>query len=196
MSTRKLLLVHGAGATRRSWAYFSERIGLPVDYLEYDVTDPFEKILEGCMAVAKRAGAYGIVGHSFGGVVAWHVASRVPSLRKGVSIASPWGGSGYADAVEAMTLGMLPTSFFSNVRRQARHLVEPRTKAPPVPWMNVVTTRGSIARVEPNDGVVTVRSQRSLFAGGDDVETVLRESHSEVLLTEDLPALVDWFVRD
>lgn len=194
--TRKLLLVHGAGATPRSWAYFAEKIGADHEFLEYDATAPFSSILEKCRARAEESGAYGIVGHSFGGVVAWHVAASTGSIRKGVSVSSPWGGSRYADALEVMTLGTLPTSFFSNVRRQARHLVEPRTGTPPVPWLNVVTTRGTINTVEPNDGVVTVRSQRSLFRGPDDIEMTLRESHSEVLLTPDLPALVGWFVRD
>lgn len=196
MSTRieRILLVHGAGATPLSWRYLAERVGIPCDFLSYDVHSPFDSIVDQAAAAIRENRITAVVGHSFGGVVAWHAARICPMVRRGASVSSPWGGTAYGDFLEAVTLGTLPTRFFQNVARDSRHLREPREVATGTPWMNVVTTRAPFFSTIPNDGVVTVRSQRSIKPSPILVEETIDESHSEVLLTDELVELVRGFV--
>ena len=190
----KLLLIHGAGASSVSWRTFETLVGHPCDVFSYDVNRPFEHILTECVKKIDAVLARCLVGHSFGGIIAWHAANIHDMIACGISVAAPWGGSVYADVMEAATLGWLPSRFFQNVGRSSHHSVIPRTQPSRVPWMNVVTTRGIIGSVE-NDGVLTVPNQDSLYRGDNVLRVPVKHNHSEVLHTDELAMTASSFVR-
>lgn len=189
----RVLLIHGAGASSISWRHVRSRSEHETHTFDYDVTQPFGKILLDCLDRIEEVEAEAVVGHSFGGVVAWHAADCTEQVVCGVSVASPWAGSVYAQIVEACTLGLLPTRFFSNVMRDSIHSRAPRERPVPVPWMNLVTTKGVVG-IGENDGILTTSSQRSLYHDHQLLEIDMHYSHSEILLSDELPATIDSFV--
>lgn len=191
----RLLLIHGAGASSLSWRAFRARVGIPCETFDYDVSRPFDHLLYDLLEEVDRTGATAVVGHSFGGILAWHAADECQQIRWGASVSSPWGGSRYSDIVETSTLGLLPTRFFSNIMRSSRHSRACRERPCRVPWLNVVTTKG-IAGIGKNDGVLTVASQDALYASDSWVMRIeAHYSHTEVLFTDDLPDYVGAFAR-
>lgn len=190
----RVLLIHGAGSSSICWKYFRDRLKAESFTYDYDVTDSFGKILMGALDRADEVEADAVVGHSFGGVIGWHLADCSEDIVCGSSIASPWGGSLYAEMVEMCTLGLLPTRFFGNIMRGSLHSKAARERPVPVPWMNVVTTKGVIG-IGQNDGVLTTTSQDSLYRNDQVLRVEMHNSHSEVLFTEDLPQYVDGFVN-
>lgn len=184
-------LIHGAGASPLSLATLRRNLeGSRTVCFSYDATDPFSSILDRCVAELRASRCDVVVGHSFGGVLAWHAGQEVGHVLSGCSVATPWGGFIYADVIDWLTLGGLPNQFFSNISRFGPHLVRPRTSPSRTPWLNVVTTRGAINRFPPNDGVVTVSSQRSIHQGSTLSTVEIDESHSEVLQTDELAQLL------
>ncbi len=177
----KILLVHGAGATELSWESVSRHFPNCVKPT-YSILDNFKKIMSDVESSLNDQDTYVVVGHSFGGIVAYHLAQKYPNIRKGISIATPWGGSTMAQLGSYV---WLDNQFFKNVGRYENHIKITRTKAVPVPWLNIITVRGIFGN--SNDGVVTVASQRELYHENVYYYEV-PYSHNEVLMA---PYLVD-----
>lgn len=186
----RICLVHGAGATPLSWKSFQRDLGLETVTATYDVNDRFSTILERVGETAKDCDV--VVGHSFGGIIAWHLA-KGQSLKAGVSIAAPWGGSAMADVADLLTGALGLTSFFKNVGKNQPHMSITRKEPPAVPWLNVAATRGIFSGTE-NDGVISVESQEALCITGCSMAR-LRHSHNEILHSDELPRLVRRFLR-
>ena len=191
----RALLVHGAGASPLFWRVFQETTSLDTTTFSYDVaSEDFESISRRCASAALSRGCDFIVGHSFGGVVAWRAAELCPSVVSCASISSPWGGSTYCDVVDFLTVGAYPNRFFSNVARSSPHLIRTRLTPPPRPWLNVVTNKNPLHAHPPNDGVLTVRSQESLYVDERVSRVYLPFGHTEVLLTPQVVEAVDPFL--
>jgi pimeloyl-ACP methyl ester carboxylesterase len=185
------LLVHGAGASPLSFTTIRSKIEDTAAF-SYDVNRPFNDIVVDCIHAARVHKADRIVGHSFGGLVAWHAACAIP-FEKGVSIASPWKGNWFSDVTEAMCLGIYPTHFLKNTSAKAKHAIVPRHKPAPCQWLNVIATRPGIFPWPPNDGVVTVESQEALCLGNSALRRI-HHSHTEVLHSEELVAVLREFL--
>ena len=191
----RALLIHGAGASPLFWRVFQDSVDLETVLFSYDVTqESFSRISERATEAASSEGCDAVIGHSFGGVVAWRVAQDLSSIRGGVSVASPWAGSQYCDVIDMLTLGIHPNRFFSNVSKTSPHLTAPRIEPVRCPWLNVVTTRNPFHSHPPNDGVLTVRSQESLYTSENVMRVYMNYGHSEVLLSEELPVMVESFL--
>jgi len=128
-----------------------------------------------------------VVGHSMGGLYAWHLAKRNPGLvTAAISIGTPWGGS---KSVSFWRLFNMTSPWLTMLSRTEKWTTQPRRIAPPCPWTNVVTTHGfDIWGVDANDGVVTVESQRDLK--NPTLEIVLHYGHTEVLQSPELVNII------
>ena len=97
--------------------------------------------------------------HSLGGIYALHLAQEFSDRTLGaVTLSTPYGGAEVADVAKyflpysRLLKDIGPTSW---AMKKARSLVINH------PWTNVVTTQGSAPWIPaPNDGVVTISSQR------------------------------------
>jgi pimeloyl-ACP methyl ester carboxylesterase len=179
----KILLIHGANASPLCWKTL--KLLLPHhDYYDfsYDICgERFERIVERAQKAVEAVGADAVIAHSFGSIVAWHALQDSQTVKRAVTIASPWAGSVVSDMIQAATMGLLPTHFFRSTGR--RFVAEVATKRLHVPVMNVVATRSSFFPAIPNDGILPVMSQRSILGA----ETVsLHHSHNEILVSDDL----------
>lgn len=176
----KVLLIHGANASKVCWNWIGSNIKNHDRFEWQMMTDPEENLQ---IMEEKLSEPSLVVGHSMGGLYAWHLAQRHPDLVTGaISIATPWGGIIQADIWKLFNFS---TPWLRMVSRLEPWTVQCRLLEPPVPWTNIVCSRGfDLLGVGANDGVVTVASQRELMKPWDEVN--LEYGHNEVLQSNEL----------
>jgi pimeloyl-ACP methyl ester carboxylesterase len=174
------IYIHGATATAQSFNYIRSSIKGQDLLLEYDSENGFQNNLA---AMSKSIAEYPdqalfFIGHSLGGIYALSLADIFAQrVLGGITISTPYGGSEVA-------------SFLKYFVPFNRLLKEIGPTSPPivhaaeiilsVPWCNIVTTRGNSPWISmPNDGVVTVESQRK-HLGFDYIDVAA--NHYEVLM--------------
>jgi pimeloyl-ACP methyl ester carboxylesterase len=174
-----LVYIHGANATSESFNYIRSKIGSGID-VNYDSRNGFENNLNDMLAQLKDVNDLAFVAHSLGGVYALHIANALPNNVSGaVTISTPYGGAEVADYVQYF----LP---FSRLMRDIGPSSWAMRQADKIkiqhPWTNIVTVKGQSPFMhEPNDGVVTIVSQKH----HDDMELVEVEyNHYEVVLSD------------
>lgn len=180
----EIILIHGANASKISWNWIgsnldnSKRLGWGMMvHPEKNLVAMEAELPEKCI----------VVGHSMGGLYAWHLANRNPDrVVAGISIATPWGGSIQAGFWKMFNFNI---PWLQMLSRMEPWTAETRMIEAPVPWTNVVCTHGfDLFGVGENDGVVTVQSQRELF--GPAREIVLDYGHNEVLQSPELLEII------
>jgi pimeloyl-ACP methyl ester carboxylesterase len=174
-----LVYIHGANATSESFNYIRSKIGSGID-VNYDSRNGFENNLNDMLAQLKDVKDLAFVAHSLGGVYALHIANTLPNNVSGaVTISTPYGGAEVADYVQYF----LP---FSRLMRDIGPSSWAMRQADKIkiqhPWTNIVTVKGQSPFMhEPNDGVVTIASQKH----HEDMELVEVEyNHYEVVLSD------------
>lgn len=174
-----LVYIHGASATSESFNYIREKIGNGID-INYDSRNGFENNLRDMLSKLSNVKNIFFVGHSLGGVYSLHLANAIPKQVLGaVTISTPYGGAEVADFAKyflpfsRLLRDIGPSSW---AMRQADKILIQH------PWTNIVTIKGqSPFIVEPNDGVVTISSQRH----HRDMELIdIDYNHYEVMLSD------------
>jgi pimeloyl-ACP methyl ester carboxylesterase len=174
-----LVYIHGANATSESFNYIRDKLGKGID-INYDSRNGFENNLKDMLVQLKSTRDIGFIAHSLGGIYALHIANAIPKQVLGaVTISTPYGGAEVADYAKyflpfsRLMRDIGPSSW---VMKQARNIKIQH------PWCNIVTVKGQSPFMhEPNDGVVTIASQKH----HDDMELVEVEyNHYEVVLSE------------
>jgi len=174
-----LVYIHGASATSDSFNYIKNKLGTGID-VNYDSSRGFENNLTDMQVQLKGYGNLFFVAHSLGGIYALHLAHALSdSVAGAVTLSTPYGGAEVADYAKYF----LP---FSRLMRDIGPKSWPMAQASKIqvkhPWCNIVTVKGqSPWMVEPNDGVVTIASQRAR----NDMELVeVDYNHYEVVLND------------
>jgi pimeloyl-ACP methyl ester carboxylesterase len=175
----KLVYIHGANATSESFNHIRDKLGNGID-INYDSRNGFENNLKNMLAELANVKDIAFVAHSLGGIYALHIANAIPKQVLGaVTISTPYGGAEVADYAKyflpfsRLMRDIGPSSW---VMRQADKIKIQH------PWTNIVTVKGqSPFMTEPNDGVVSIASQRH----HEDMELVdVEYNHYEVVLSE------------
>jgi pimeloyl-ACP methyl ester carboxylesterase len=172
-----IVYIHGAGASSESFNYIKSHVGNGID-LNYDNKDGFKANLERMLAELSAVDNIFFIAHSLGGVYALHISEHIPNRILGaVTLSTPYGGSEIAKyaklvfPIHRLLHDISPTNWpilhISKIKLQH-------------PWTNVVSVKGHMPFiVEPNDGVVTVSSQRARR----DMELIeIGYNHYEVVL--------------
>lgn len=176
-----LVYIHGASATSESFNYIRQHIKSKELLINYDSRNGFEKNLEIMSDLLSAQENMFFVCHSLGGIYALHLANMFSSQTLGaVTLSTPYGGAEVADVAKyflpysRLLKDIGPTSW---AMKSARSIVVDK------PWTNVVTTQGSAPWIPaPNDGVVTISSQRKRE---DIMELIeLDCNHYEVVLND------------
>lgn len=176
-----LVYIHGASASSESFNYIREHIGGSDLVINYDSRNGFEKNLADMRYQLDKHSKIFFICHSLGGIYALHLANEIPNQIAGaVTLSTPYGGAEVADIAKYfMPFSRLLKDIGPNswVMRQADKIQIHH------PWCNVVTTRGTSPWImEPNDGVVTIASQKH---HGQDMELVdIAQNHYEVVLNK------------
>ena len=154
----QLVYIHGASATSESFNYIRSKLGTGID-INYDSRNGFENNLTDMLATLQNAKDIFFIAHSLGGIYSLHLANAIPKQVMGaVTLSTPYGGAEVADVAKYF----LP---FSRLMRDIGPSSWAMEQADRIkiqhPWCNVVTVRGQSPFIaEPNDGVVTIDSQR------------------------------------
>jgi pimeloyl-ACP methyl ester carboxylesterase len=180
-----LVYIHGANATSESFNYIKSKLGKGLD-LNYDSRDGFENNLKDMLKTLADYKDIVFIAHSLGGIYSLHLANQIPSAVKGaVTLSTPYGGAEVADYAQFF----LP---FSRLMRDIGPSSWAMRQADKIkiqhPWTNVVTVKGqSPFMVEPNDGVVTIRSMKHHA----DMELVeVDYNHYEVVLSDKIVDII------
>jgi pimeloyl-ACP methyl ester carboxylesterase len=180
-----LVYIHGASATSESFNYIKSKIGDGIS-VDYDSRNGFENNLEDIKKQIGRTKDVFFIAHSLGGIYSLHLANAIPKqVRGAVTLSTPYGGAECADVVKYF----LP---FSRLMRD----IGPRSWAMKQadrikiqhPWTNIVTVKGQSPFMhEPNDGVVTIASQRH----HEDMDLIEVDcNHYEVVLSDTVIKLI------
>jgi len=177
----KLIYIHGATASERSFAFIQKSIRTknPV-YLNYNKEGYAKDNLAEMIAILDDTeGPFFIVAHSLGGVYATYLQQHFDSVKGVVSLATPFNGS------ELATWGTIFNphyQLFKDISPNSEFIRYSRKIDIECPWMQVVTTVGDVPWIQgTNDGIVT----RSSMTCRDDVEyTEVDRNHYEIVLSQ------------
>ena len=182
----KLVYIHGASATSESFNYIRQQIGGNDAVVNYDSRNGFENNLAAIKEQLGKTKDIFFIAHSLGGVYALHLANAIPKQVLGaVTLSTPYGGAEVADVVKYF----MP---FSRLMRDIGPSSWAMKQASKIkiqhPWTNVVTVKGqSPFMSEPNDGVVSIASQKH----HEDMELLeIDYNHYEVVLSEQVVNII------
>jgi pimeloyl-ACP methyl ester carboxylesterase len=174
-----LVYIHGANATSESFNHIRDKLGKGID-VNYDSRNGFENNLKDMLAQLKNVKDIAFIAHSLGGIYALHVANAIPKQVLGaVTISTPYGGAEVADYAKYF----LPFSRLMRDIGPSSWVMKQSDKIKiQHPWTNIVTVKGQSPFMhEPNDGVVSIVSQRH----HKDMELIdLEYNHYEVVLSD------------
>ena len=180
-----LVYIHGANATSESFNYIRSKLGKGID-INYDSRNGFENNLIDMQSSLKEHTDLVFIAHSLGGIYSLHLANSMPSAVKGaVTLSTPYGGAEVADYAQYF----LP---FSRLMRDIGPSSWAMKQAKQIkiqhPWTNIVTVKGqSPFIIEPNDGVVSIASQKH----HEDMELLeVDYNHYEVVLSDQVVGLI------
>lgn len=175
----KLVYIHGASATSESFNYIRKNLGEGID-ISYDSRNGFENNLEDMHGRLYDVKDIFFIAHSLGGIYSLHLANLMPENVLGaVTLSTPYGGAEVAEFAKyflpfsRLMRDIGPSSW---VMRQSDKIKIQHQ------WTNIVTTKGQSPFImEPNDGVVTISSQKHHI----DMELVeVNYNHYEVVLSD------------
>ena len=173
-----LVFIHGAGATSDTFNYIKRDIASGID-LSYSNDNGFKNNLDLMLEKLKTVENIFFIAHSLGGVYALHLAGLIPNQVLGaVTMSTPYGGSEAADYVRLM----LPNSkLLQDIGPNSWPIAQVSKIELKHPWCNIVTVKGQNPfMLEPNDGVVSIASQRARR----DMELIeIGINHYEVVLS-------------
>jgi pimeloyl-ACP methyl ester carboxylesterase len=180
-----LVYIHGASATSESFNYIRSKLGKGID-INYDSRNGFENNLADIREQLTDVQDMAFVAHSLGGIYAIHLANALPNQVLGaVTISTPYGGAEVAEFAKyflpfsRLMRDIGPSSW---VMKQADRIKIQH------PWTNIVTVQGQSPWMpEPNDGVVSIASQKYHA----DMELIeVDYNHYEVVLSEPVVKLI------
>jgi pimeloyl-ACP methyl ester carboxylesterase len=181
----KIVYIHGANATSESFNYIRSKLGSGID-VNYDSRNGFENNLKDMQDSLDGQTDLVFVAHSLGGIYSLHLANSMPEDVLGaITLSTPYGGAAVADYAKYF----LP---FSRLMRDIGPSSWAMKQADKIkiqhPWTNIVTVKGQSPFMhEPNDGVVTIASQRHHA----DMELIEVDfNHYEVVLSDVVVGLI------
>ena len=173
-----LVYIHGANATANSFNFLRPQLGDGM-VLSYDSRNGFRNNLEKLRSQLNGYDDITFIAHSLGGVYALHLADQMPNrVRQGITMSTPYGGH-YVALVAKM---MMPfEQLLYDIGPSSWPMDSLRSISLRWPWTNIVTVNGNVPWLHsPNDGVVTIESQRHRM----DMELIEVElNHYEVMLS-------------
>ena len=181
----KLVYIHGASATSESFNYIKSKIGDGIA-VNYDSRNGFENNLEAIKEQIGKTKNVFFIAHSLGGIYSLHLANAIPKQVLGaVTLSTPYGGAEVAEFAQYF----LP---FSRLMRDIGPSSWVMKQASKIkiqhPWTNIVTVKGQSPFMhQPNDGVVTIDSQKH----HDDMELIEVDcNHYEVVLSDEVIKII------
>lgn len=170
----KTVYIHGAFSTQKCWNWLEPQLNTDSIFLTYSMEENMDIVLERFLKLTNDVGPYQIITHSMGGILGAHLAKNSQNAKQLITLSCPWKG---------INIGFM--SIFSNQNM----LMDINSMSPWVTDLkygiktlthSIVSTSGHNALlIEPNDGVVTIKSQKSLDWPS---YSMIESSHMEILM--------------
>lgn len=171
------IYIHGANATSRSFNYIREHCGEGIA-LSYRSDNGFRNNLEIMKKELENVNELEFIAHSLGGIYAVHLADYFRSKTKGgVTISTPYAGL----YISSFLYFLMPWyALLKDINPNGEVIRNANNIKLTMKWCNIVSTSGNAPWIHgPNDGVVTVASQRHR----NDIELIdINCNHYEVVL--------------
>lgn len=147
-------------------------------FIDYDSHQPMEQSIKQALCYIPKDEPVILIGHSLGGMLAMLIAGRHQAqVERVVTISSPLGGSKAAVFARWLALGI---PLLNDLMPHSSQVCEIVGRQLDIPVLNVISTVGSLPPSrEPNDGVVTVASQRAYRYGK---HVAVKANHFEIML--------------
>jgi pimeloyl-ACP methyl ester carboxylesterase len=169
--------IHGLNQTSRCFGYIMQN--LPDQkriVIDYDSHQPLELSLQQVLRQLPKAGELSLVGHSLGGLIATLIAHE-RELQELILISAPIAGSRAARIAK-----WIPGSpaIMRDITPTSSRIVQACTTKISVPTLSICSVTGHLAaEKEPNDGIVTIASQKALPFGR---KAEVKANHFEILM--------------
>lgn len=185
----RIIYIHGANSTYRSFAYMREKLGGSDLMLDYQSPSGFFNNLEVMANILNsldKTERFFLIGHSLGGLYALHLLERMrPRIIGGFTLSTPYGGSELAHIARFIA----PTTrLLRDVSPAGKPVTSSKSIRITVPWTNIVSTMGTVSWIMgPNDGVVSVASMK----GRPDMDLIEKPlNHFEVVMEDEIIELI------
>lgn len=190
---KRIVYIHGANSTSRSFNYIQQRLpDHEILNLEYDVNVPFLQNKQVMADMIKQT--FGrkkicVVGHSLGGLFAVRLMNENKNVERAFVMSAPFGGSKFINYISWLCPGY---QLFKDISTSSDVIKYFKITKQTKPIMQVITTGGGNPFLgEPNDGTVTVSSQKAI---GGAVFTESSRNHFEVLLDDKTVSLMKQYM--
>lgn len=176
---KNVVYIHGLNSSCLSFKYAQYKLPdhnvIPINY---DSHQPLAQSIEDVLKKLPKGQPLTLVGHSLGGVIATLLADRNPdTIENLITISSPHGGSRAAGFVRWIPGHPL---VMADLTPTSKHIAHIGTLNLEVPTLNIISVGGHLSSSpEPNDSVITVRSQKALNFGK---KIEVKANHFEVLM--------------
>lgn len=175
----ELVFIHGANGSAQCWNYIESNLPhFKKSFIEYDSEKKFETNLKKMISNMSTKRNTFIIGHSMGGIYAYYLKHELPkSVSGAVTIATPYGGSAISTSLNTLFPMFCTLWSDSGVHSD---VIKKMTELPvPNNWHQIVcTTNRTMIPLEPNDGLITKKSQTKI-PGINYIE--VDDTHYEVL---------------
>jgi len=186
-TTKKIYAIHGAFSTPRMFSYLKDELSeYSWTFLKYKMTEQsIEPLIDQAMVEIEYP--CHVVGHSMGGLIALSLAGH-PCVESITTIATPYGGIDLSLIQSYLTR----SHFLSEIASNSKFIKQLHSLSVTKPTLRIISTDGFNPFMwEPNDGVVTVRSQLHSATG---IYKEIEANHSEVMMhPETVRLLKDWW---
>lgn len=190
--TNDILAIHGAFSTPLIFGFLKRELSqFNWQFVDYPAhPESIQEVLDLAGAFETGQQSYHVVGHSMGGLVALYLAAQ-PWVKSITTIATPLGGID----INPLQRWINRSQFLNEISSTSKLVRRLQTQRYPQPIQHIITTRGFNPWLwEPNDGVVTLRSQRHWCAG---TMIEVPANHSEVMMhTTTAQILRDFWTLD
>ena len=175
--TKKIFAIHGAFSSPNMFNYVVHKLGKGYSwtFLDYhDKTDGLDQLIKSVDSMKEPCH---VVGHSMGGLIALCLINQ-PWVKSVTTISAPLGGID----INIMQSYLSRSAFMQDISSHGNFIKKINDITTKIPVQHLVSTIGFNPWLyEPNDGVITVRSQRAMSLGA---VHELDSNHVEILLND------------
>lgn len=186
---KPVIYIHGAFSTKQSFNWIVEKLPKhQIHFIEYDAKDSIKTVAKRVNELVNELGGADIVAHSLGGLVAILAALDNSKIGRVITISAPLGGSDVAGTLAWLS----PHELYQSLNKMGPVIRKIHSSNISFPLCSIITTSGGSPMISgPNDGVVSVQSQKAL-AGTRQIEVDL--NHFEVLMNDNVVSLIKEFL--
>lgn len=187
-TNKNIYAIHGAYSSPNIFNYIRHRLGKTYSwtFLNYQhQTSDIDNILNGVIDLSEQ---HHIIGHSMGGLFGLKLADK-PWVKSITTIATPLGGL----ELNIIQRYLSRTSFLTELCDYGDFIKSVKNTKTDKPIQHLITTRGFSPFIyEPNDGVVTVRTQLAYKLGN---LIQIEAGHLEVMMLDETVNHIKSFLK-